>query len=90
MNLITLLGNEAQDEIEEKTKKRKGIYKYNWQTAFRIVREQFASIFNLGSLESSIDKILSEIKGSLTMIKSDRSYERHRNKRKHRFVQCYK
>lgn len=90
MNLVTLLGNEAQQEIEVETINRKGSYKYNWQTAFKLVREEFASIFNFGALDASLEKLIIQIKGSLTMIKPGRSFARHRDKRKHRYAQCYK
>ena len=90
MNMVTILGNQAQEEIEVKTKNRKGKYQYNWQTAFNLVREQFALLFNFETIEYILELLNNQIMGSLTMIKPGRSFERHRDKRKHRFVQCYK
>jgi hypothetical protein len=90
MNLVTLIGNETQQEIEIKTVKRKSEYKYNWQNAFRFVRNQFVSLFHLGNIELSLEILGSQIRGSLTMIKPNRSFDRHHGKRKHRYVQCYK
>lgn len=40
MSIVSMLGKEAQDEITKKFKCRKLKYKYNWQNAFRIIRQQ--------------------------------------------------
>ena len=90
MNLVTLIGNETQEEIDRVTIKRKNAYKYNWQNAFRFVRNQFISIFYLGDIQRSVEKLNEQIQASLTIIKPDRSFERHKDKRKHRYAQCYK
>jgi hypothetical protein len=90
MNLVTLIGNDSEQEIERKTAKRKNLYKYNWQNAFLYVRNQFASLFHFGNIEATLKILSCQIRGSLVMIKPGRSFERHKNKRKHRFAQCYK
>jgi hypothetical protein len=90
MNLVTLIGNETQEEIDRVTIKRKNAYKYNWQNAFRFVRNQFVSLFHLGDVQRSVEKLNEQIQASLTIIKPGRSFERHKDKRKHRYAQCYK
>lgn len=91
MNLVTLIGNEAEEKILEKTKGRKLKYKYNWQNAFRFVRNKFIDIFHIGAIQSSIASIIEQIANSLTAIKNNRSFERQmKGKRKNRYTQCYK
>jgi len=82
--------NPGGEEIDRVTIKRKNAYKYNWQNAFRFVRNQFISIFYLGDIQRSVEKLNEQIQASLTIIKPDRSFERHKDKRKHRYAQCYK
>jgi hypothetical protein len=91
MNLVTLIGNDAQDKIIEKTKGRKLKYKYNWQNAFRFVRNKFIDIFNIGAFQRSIECIIEQIANSITAIKKNRNFGRQMGgKRKNRYTQCYK
>lgn len=91
MNLVTLIGNDAEEKIMEKTKGRKLKYKYNWQNAFRFVRNKFIDIFNIGAFQSSIECIIEQIANSLTAIKNNRNFGRQMGgKRKNRYTQCYK
>ena len=91
MNLVTLIGNDAQDKIIEKTKGRKLKYKYNWQNAFRFVRNKFIDIFNIGAFQRSIECIIEQIANSITAIKNNRNFARQMGgKRKNRYTQCYK
>lgn len=91
MNLVTIIGNDAEEKITEKTKGRKLKYKYNWQNAFRFVRNKFIDIFNTGAFQSSIECIIEQIANSLTAIKKNRNFGRQMGgKRKNRYTQCYK
>ena len=91
MNLVTLIGNDAEEKIIKKTKGRKLKYKYNWQNAFRFVRNKFIDIFNIGAFQSSIECIIEQIANSLTAIKNNRNFGRQMGgKRKNRYTQCYK
>ena len=91
MNLVTLIGNDAQDKITEKVKGRKLKYKYNWQNAFRFVRNKFIDIFNIGAFQRSIESIIEQITNSITAIKNNRNFGRQMGgKRKNRYTQCYK
>lgn len=91
MNLVTLIGNDAEEAIAAKTKERKLKYKYNWQNAFRFVRNKFIDIFSLGDLKASLEWIISQVVNSLIAIKDNRTFLRHiGGKRKPRYTQCYK
>lgn len=90
MNLVEIIGSDAEDEIIKKTKNRKLKYKYNWQNAFRFVRNKFVNIFHLGEFQSSLESIVKQIASSLIAIKNDRSFERHKGKGKSRNTQYYK
>ena len=91
MNLVTLIGNDAEDAIAVKTRERKLKYKYNWQNAFRFVRNKFISIFSLGDFSASLEYIVNQVANSLVAIKSNRNFTRSiGGKRKPRFSQCYK
>ncbi len=91
MNLVTLIGNQTDDIIEASTKKRKYKYKYNWQTAFRLVRSQFVEIFHRDKFESSLDWLIENISKSLVAIIPNRSFERNMTgSKKRRYYQCYK
>ena len=91
MNLVTIIGNEAEEAIKTKTKTRKLVYKYNWQNAFRFVRNKFISIFSRREFLSSLECIINQIVNSLIAIKANRKFPRHEGgKRKPRFTQGYK
>lgn len=91
LNLTSLLGNQAQKHITQRTRKRKLQYQYNWQNAFKFVREKFISLIKLNDIQSIIDKILHKINYSITAIRSERSFERIKHhKQKNRYTQCYK
>ncbi|MCR6642398.1 MAG: transposase, partial [Sporocytophaga sp.] len=55
MNLVELVARDAGEEITKKTKERKLKYKYNWQNAFRYLRNKFIDIFHLGEFISSLE-----------------------------------
>lgn len=90
MNLSTLVANQSQEYITEKTSKRKHKYTYNWQNSFRFFRNEFVNIFHYGIFEETLVNIISQIRESIIAIIPNRNFERHRDKRKHRFVPYYK
>ncbi len=90
MNLVGVIAANAEDEIIKKTQNRKLKYKYNWQNAFRFVRNKFVDIFHLGEFQSSLESIVKQIASSLIAIKDNRSFERHKGKDKSRNTQYYK
>ena len=91
LNLTSLLGNQAQKQITQRTKKRKLTYQYNWQNAFKFVRNTFIKLIKLTDIQELIDNVLVKISKSITAIKEGRSFERIKHhKRKNRYTQCYK
>ena len=91
MNIISLLGAQAQNEITEKNKVRKLEYKYNWQNAFRIIRKEIVQIFGLGNWDVVFAKIVEYIKASVIPIRPGRNFKRIVFKRrKNRLHQTYK
>ena len=90
MNLIALLGIQAQLQIDS-NKKRKLKYKYNWQNAFRHVRKQIVQILNTIDLEEIVKSLIKLISNSKIPIKPDRNFARTTfKKRKNRLHQTYK
>jgi hypothetical protein len=91
LNLTSLLGNQAQKQITQRTRKRKFDYQYNWQNAFKFVRNKFISLIKLIDIQIIIDEILTKINNSITAIRHGRSFERIKHhKQKNRYTQCYK
>jgi hypothetical protein len=91
LNLTSLLGNQAQKQITQRTKKRKLTYQYNWQNAFKLVRNTFIRLVKLTDIQELIDNVLVKIGNSITAIKDGRTFERIKHhKRKNRYTQCYK
>jgi hypothetical protein len=91
LNLTSLLGNQAQQQITQRTKERKLTYQYNWKNAFKFVRNTFIKLVKLTDIQGLIDNLLIKISNSITAIKDGRSFERIKHhKRKNRYTQCYK
>lgn len=90
MNLVGIIGTDAEDKITEITQNRKIKYKYNWQNAFRFVRNMFVNIFHSGEFQRSLESLVKQIAGSLIAIRDNRSFERHKGKDKSRQTQYYK
>jgi hypothetical protein len=90
VNLIALLGIQAQQEIDL-NRQTKLKYKYNWQNAFRFVRNEIIRILNTENPELLIKSLIKRIASSKIPIKPDRSFERITfKKRKNRLHQTYK
>ncbi|MFT6882294.1 MAG: hypothetical protein ACI8TA_003468 [Cyclobacteriaceae bacterium] len=92
MNLVGLFGQQADKCIKEKTKHRKLIYQYNWQTAFRILREKITDWLVGKEVELLIERMINAMSQSMTAVKPNRSFARDsRNmKKKLRVTQFYK
>lgn len=90
MNISTLIANQSEEYITLKTTKRKHKYKYNWQNSFLFFKNEFVNLFYKGAFEETLQLVLSQIKESVIAIIPNRNFERHRDKRKHRFSPCYK
>lgn len=57
LNMVALVGNEAQQIIDEKLAHRKRKYKYNWQNAYRHVRDKIVILIN----NRNVYKILNDL-----------------------------
>lgn len=91
MNLIAIIGNIAQDEVEKKCIKRRLKYKYNWQNAYRFIRNKMMCLLNLLDVKHLIDSLLEIITTSIVAIRPERSFPRSPlRKNKTRLHQTYK
>jgi hypothetical protein len=91
MNLIAIIGNIAQDEVEKKCTQRRLKYKYNWQNAYRFIRNKMMSLLNILDIEHLIDSLLEIITTSIVAIRPERSFPRSPlRKNKTRLHQTYK
>lgn len=91
MNVVSIMGNAAQQEVEKKCSSRKLKYKYNWQNAFRFVRNKIIEIVNFRNTEQLIEQLIAQIATSIIAVKPERSFPRLRiKKRKPRLYQTYK
>jgi hypothetical protein len=91
MNLVSILGNVAQDDVENKCRKRKLKYKYNWQNAFRYLRHKIVALLNNTDIEQLLEELIALMAGSTTAIKPLRQFPRSDyTKNKARLYQTYK
>ncbi len=91
MNIVAIMGNSAQNEVAKKCHKRKLKYKYNWQNAFRFVRNKIVSLLNNCDIEHVIEQLIELITSSITAIKPERIFPRAElRKNKTRLHQTYK
>lgn len=91
MNMVAILGNAAQIRIEKESINRKLKYKYNWQNAFRFVREQIVKLVSNIDIEQLIEGLLVLISRSAVAIRQNRQFPRIRvRKRKPRAHPTYK
>jgi hypothetical protein len=91
MNMVSLMGNAAQEEVEEKCRRRKHKYRYNWQNAFRYVRQEIVDLLNLKEIERLIEQLIEWISASVTAIIPNRSFSREvASQNKTRLHQTYK
>ena len=91
MNLVAIMGNEAQEEVEKKCSKRKLKYKYNWQNAYRFVRNKLVDLLRLFDIDQLIEQLIELMASSTTALKPDRNFPRSPlRKNKTRLHQAYK
>ena len=91
MNLTTLVGNQAQEIISEKTQKRRHLYKYNWTNAYKFIRNSWTTLYRSIDKESVIGDIIAMIVKSKIAVVPDRSFIRAgRSGKKHRYSPIYK
>jgi len=91
MNLVSIIGNAAQQEVDKKCVNRVLQYKYNWQNAFRFVRNKIVDLLRYLHPEHLIEQLIDLIAASVIPIKPDRTFPRLRiKKRKPRLYQTYK
>lgn len=93
-NLTILIGNQANKIIKKKTKKLKRDYKYNFQTAYKTIRNNLNKMIKEGNkkgIRNILLELLDIIVDSRVAIVPGRSFVRIRaNKDKARCHQCYK
>jgi hypothetical protein len=91
MNMVALVGNVAQETVRDKCNGRLLSYKYNWQNAFRFVRDKIIELINKVKVMQSINKLIRLISTSIVDIKPNRSFPRvELRKNKTRLHQTYK
>jgi hypothetical protein len=90
MNLVSIIGSAAQDEVQNKCSKRKLKYKYNWQNAYRYVRNKIVTLLNFMDVEHVLEELIALIAASTTAIKPEREFPRNEYKSKSRLYQTYK
>jgi len=91
LNIVAMLGNEAQQDIDVKVKDRKHAYKYNWQNAYLHVREKIVAMVNNMNLYKIINDLIKKIALSIVAVIKDRAFSREKqSSRKARLFQCYK
>jgi hypothetical protein len=91
MNMVAIMGNAAQDEVVKKCSKRKLKYRYNWQNAFRFVRNKMVGLLNYWNIEQLLEQLIELIASSVVAIKPERSFSRAFHKHnKTRLYQTYK
>ena len=91
LNIVAMLGNEAQQDIDIKVKDRKHAYKYNWQNAYLHVREKIIALVNNKNLYRIINDLLKTIALSVVAVIRDRAFSREKqSSKKARLFQCYK
>lgn len=91
MNLTTLIGNQAQETISEKTQKRRHRYKYNWTNAYKFVKDSWITLYQSADIENVIDDVIAKIVNSKIAVVPDRSFIRAgRSSKKHRYSPMYK
>jgi Transposase DDE domain len=78
MNIVSLIAENAEEKIEEIIKKRKIKYKYNWQTAYKLIKLKFVDIFFKGKFLNTLQWLIEKISQSLIAIKPNRNFKRNK------------
>lgn len=85
INMISLAGSMANLCIQERTKDRNKQYKYNWQNAYRFLREKITQLILGRNTEEIIDLLIDQIASSMIAISPGRKFirdMRHRSKQR--------
>ncbi len=92
LNLVELISTEAQQIIDSKTKNRKYKYKYNWQNAYRYLRNRIIElIHSTKSIAPILKELTCVIQLSPIPIKENRQFPREIAQRNNaRSYPCYK
>lgn len=91
MNLVAIMGSAAQQAVESKCGERKLKYKYNWQSAYRFIRNKIIALLWFHDIDSLIQQLLELIASSIIALKPDRCFPRSPlRKNKTRLHQTYK
>lgn len=92
LNLTTLFGTIAQEDIYGKTKHRKYRYKYNWTNAHKFLKLSLHLLNQNRNIKRIIEAIIQQIKESIVAIVPGRSFNRSGGggSNKNRFNQIYK
>ena len=91
LNIVALIGNEAQQSIDVNLKDRKHKYKYNWQNAYRYVREKVVALVNNRSMYKNLKELIGKIASSVVAVVPDRAFVREKKRgKKARLFHCYK
>jgi hypothetical protein len=91
LNMVAIVGNEAQQIIDEKLDERKHKYKYNWQNAYRHVRDKIVALINNRNVYKVLSDLKKKIIQSVVAIVPDRAFTREKkSSNKSRLFQCYK
>jgi hypothetical protein len=91
MNCVALFGQEANRMIHSRTKKRKLQYQYNWQNAYRFMRQKIISLV-LKPTARLVNSLLNDISATMTSIRDNRIFPRDMRNRNRiaRITQFYK
>lgn len=91
MNLVALFGIVAQETVVKRTRGRQLSYTFNWQNAFRLIREKIVEIMLKTNLRRVVDDLITKISRSVVSIRPERSFPRIEvRKNKTRLHQTYK
>jgi hypothetical protein len=91
LNLVAILGNQAQQGIEEKMNKCRHKYKYNWQNAYRYTRDKIVALANQWNIANILNELIEKIRMSVIAIIPNRAFSREKkSSNKSRLFQCYK
>lgn len=91
LNIVAIIGNEAQQSIDVNVQERKYKYKYNWQNAYRYVRDKIVALINNRNVYKILNDLIKKIILSVVAIVPDRAFAREKkSSNKSRLFQCYK
>jgi len=91
LNIVSIIGNEAQQRIDVKVHGRKHKYKYNWQNAYRNIRDKIVALINNRNIYKILNDLIKKIILSVVAIVPDRAFAREKkSSNKSRLFQCYK